>query len=58
VISPSWAAGTGDDIATFAVGFELRPVDHLAVRAVYERNVLHNSDIFDNRATVSLILTF
>ncbi len=50
--------GKGDDIATFAVGFELRPVDHLAVRAVYERNVLHNSDIFDNRATVSLILSF
>jgi len=50
--------GKGDDIATFAVGFEVRPVDHLAVRAVYERNVLHNSDIFDNRATVSFILSF
>jgi hypothetical protein len=48
---------SGDDIWALGVGFEIRPIKHVAVRAAWEKNVTHPSDIFDHRTTVSVILS-
>jgi len=50
--------GSSDDVWTVGVGFEVRPCNSLAIRAAYEKNVSHPSDIFDSRVTVSAVIAF
>jgi len=48
---------SGDDVWTIGVGAEIRPIKHVAIRAAWEKNVTHPADVFDNRVTVSAILS-
>ncbi len=50
--------GKSDTIATVGVGFEVRPINNVAVRAAWEKNVTHPSDLLDSRVTVSAIISF
>jgi hypothetical protein len=50
--------GANDDICTLGVGAEVRPLEHVALRAAWEKNVTHPDDAFDSRVTVSAIITF
>jgi len=50
--------GKSDDITTLALGFEVRPIDNVGVRAAFERNFANTKDIFDNRLTLSAVISF
>jgi hypothetical protein len=50
--------GKSDTIATVGVGLEVRPLSNIAIRAAWEKNVTHPSDLIDSRVTVSAIISF
>lgn len=51
--------GGGDDLVTGAVGFEVRPMTNLAVRAAYETDLTTDADsIFGFRWTFSAVYSF
>lgn len=55
-VNPS--GGESEPVVTGAVGFEARPLNHLALRFAYETDLTDNVDIFDDRYTVSAVLSF
>ncbi|HVT79210.1 MAG TPA: hypothetical protein VHM90_01025, partial [Phycisphaerae bacterium] len=50
--------GVADFIPTVAIGFEMRPINKVAIRAAVERNMKNHNDIFDNRLTLSAVVSF
>lgn len=50
--------GKSDTIATVGVGLEVRPLSNVAIRAAWEKNVTHPSDILDSRVTVPAVISF
>lgn len=50
--------GKADDIWTLAIGGEIRPTSNIGIRAAFERNMNKPTDIFDNRLTLSAVISF
>lgn len=50
--------GAGQPVYTAAIGFEARPWDRLALRVAYENDISDNVDLFEDRVTISAVLTF
>lgn len=50
--------GDGEDVITFAPGFEVRPASNLGLRAAYEFPLTDNEDLFGYRWTLSAVLSF
>lgn len=50
--------GGGSDLITGAVGVEVRPFEHTAIRAAYETDLTSGDSLYGYRVTVSLIYSF
>lgn len=50
--------GGGDDLVTAAFGFEVRPIENVALRTAYEMAVTDGDDLYGYRWTFSAIYSF
>lgn len=50
--------GGGEDAVTLGAGLEIRPIKRVAARVAYETSLLDRDDLYGDRWTFSLILSF